>query len=369
MTTSSGFDDVTLRRFADLIVGFGANVQPGQIVVDRRRHRQGGDRPRARRERLPARREVRRRLVLRPARQARADALRRRGHARLRAVLVRRARSSRSATSAARASGSAGPIAPGLLDDIDPARIGRDQLPFLRESGKVVNDATTNWTIGPCPSVAVGDARPSRTSSRTRRSRASSSSSCTSCGSTRRTRSPPGRARADALVDRRDAADRAALRRAALRGPGHRPARSGCCRRAASAPRASRPSTASSTCRTSRPRRSSARPTRSAPRASCARRSRSSSAARSSAASRSSSATGASTRIDADENADVLRGYAVRTRAPRGWARSRSSTARAASASSGRRSSTRCSTRTRRATSRSGRRTPSASRTRPTTSA
>jgi aminopeptidase len=25
-------DDVTLERFADVIVGFGANVQPGQIV-------------------------------------------------------------------------------------------------------------------------------------------------------------------------------------------------------------------------------------------------------------------------------------------------------------------------------------------------
>ncbi len=25
-------DDATLRRFADLVVGFGANVQPGQVV-------------------------------------------------------------------------------------------------------------------------------------------------------------------------------------------------------------------------------------------------------------------------------------------------------------------------------------------------
>ena len=33
MSFATGFDDTTLRRFADLLVGFGANVQPGQIVA------------------------------------------------------------------------------------------------------------------------------------------------------------------------------------------------------------------------------------------------------------------------------------------------------------------------------------------------
>lgn len=47
--------------------------------------------------------------------------------------------------------GLTGPAAPGLLDDLDPARVGRDHLPFLREVGKVVNDRTTNWTAVPCP--------------------------------------------------------------------------------------------------------------------------------------------------------------------------------------------------------------------------
>jgi aminopeptidase len=47
--------------------------------------------------------------------------------------------------------GLSGPVAPGLLDDLDPARVGRDQLPFVAESGQVVNDRTTNWTIVPCP--------------------------------------------------------------------------------------------------------------------------------------------------------------------------------------------------------------------------
>jgi aminopeptidase len=47
--------------------------------------------------------------------------------------------------------GLSGPVAPGLLDDLDPARVGRDQLPFVAESGQVVNDRTTNWTVVPCP--------------------------------------------------------------------------------------------------------------------------------------------------------------------------------------------------------------------------
>ncbi len=44
-----------------------------------------------------------------------------------------------------------GPQAPGALDDIDPARAGRDLLPWLPESGRVVNERTTNWTIVPGP--------------------------------------------------------------------------------------------------------------------------------------------------------------------------------------------------------------------------
>ncbi len=46
-----------------------------------------------------------------------------------------------------------GPVAPHALDDIDPELIGLDMLPRLPESMQVVNDATTNWTIVPCPTV------------------------------------------------------------------------------------------------------------------------------------------------------------------------------------------------------------------------
>src|SRR5919199_1411769 len=50
--------------------------------------------------------------------------------------------------------GLAGPATPGLLDDLDPARAGRDRLPALKEAGIVVNEATTNWTIVPFPTAA-----------------------------------------------------------------------------------------------------------------------------------------------------------------------------------------------------------------------
>jgi aminopeptidase len=47
----------------------------------------------------------------------------------------------------------AGATAPGLLEDLDPVRAGMDRLPAVKESGKVVNDRTTNWSIIPCPTV------------------------------------------------------------------------------------------------------------------------------------------------------------------------------------------------------------------------
>ncbi len=46
----------------------------------------------------------------------------------------------------------AGPTVPGLLDDLDPERAGRDQLPFVKEIMAVISDRTTNWTVVPCPS-------------------------------------------------------------------------------------------------------------------------------------------------------------------------------------------------------------------------
>ncbi|MCX6394210.1 MAG: aminopeptidase [Solirubrobacterales bacterium] len=47
--------------------------------------------------------------------------------------------------------GLTGPVEPHLFDDLDPALVGRDQLPFVAENGTVVSDRTTNWTAIPCP--------------------------------------------------------------------------------------------------------------------------------------------------------------------------------------------------------------------------
>ena len=52
-----------------------------------------------------------------------------------------------------------GPSAPGLLADLDPALVGKDRLPAVKEGIQVVNDRTTNWTICPCPTPGVGRPR------------------------------------------------------------------------------------------------------------------------------------------------------------------------------------------------------------------
>jgi aminopeptidase len=45
----------------------------------------------------------------------------------------------------------AGPVAPHLMDGVDPVLLGRDMLPRVRESIEAVNERKTNWTIAPCP--------------------------------------------------------------------------------------------------------------------------------------------------------------------------------------------------------------------------
>jgi aminopeptidase len=139
-----------LDRFADLVVRFAANVQPGQIVAL-------GTEP-----------------GKEPLTRAIAAAAYRRGAKFVDVasfdVHVKRARLEHApedtldfvpswygerilALGDQRCAriGLSGPVAPGLLDDLDPARVGRDQLPFVAESGQVVNDRTTNWTVVPCP--------------------------------------------------------------------------------------------------------------------------------------------------------------------------------------------------------------------------
>ncbi len=146
-------DDASLRRFADLVVGFGANVQRGQVVAV------GGE---------PGKEAVVRAI---------AESAYRHGATFVDLAWfdlhVKRARLLHAAEDTldyvppwygdrARALSEAhaarvaltGPQAPGLLDDVDPERAGRDQLPFLKESIEIVNARTTNWCAVPAATEA-----------------------------------------------------------------------------------------------------------------------------------------------------------------------------------------------------------------------
>ncbi len=48
----------------------------------------------------------------------------------------------------------AGPTKPGLLNDLDPSLVGMDRLPWLKETGKIIGERSTNWAILPCPHPA-----------------------------------------------------------------------------------------------------------------------------------------------------------------------------------------------------------------------
>jgi aminopeptidase len=44
-----------------------------------------------------------------------------------------------------------GPVAPRIMEGVDPELLGKDMLPRIKESIEIVNDRTTNWTVAPCP--------------------------------------------------------------------------------------------------------------------------------------------------------------------------------------------------------------------------
>jgi aminopeptidase len=146
-------DETTLERLAELVVGFGANVQRDQIVsvscepgkeeltraIAASAYRHGAKfvdvawfDPWIKRARVEH------------AREETLDFVPDWYGSRILALGDQRA---------ARI-GLSGPSAPGLLEDLDPVRAGKDRLPAVKESGKVVNDRTTNWSIIPAPSAA-----------------------------------------------------------------------------------------------------------------------------------------------------------------------------------------------------------------------
>jgi aminopeptidase len=143
-------DEGTLRRYADLIVGVGANVQPGQIVFVQAE-------PRA----APLVRTIAESAYERRARFVDAWYF---------DPVVKKARLERAAEDTldfvppwfadrlfalgeqrcARISLTPA-VPPGLLDGVDPARAGRDALPTLAQAFQVINARTTNWTVSPWP--------------------------------------------------------------------------------------------------------------------------------------------------------------------------------------------------------------------------
>jgi aminopeptidase len=149
--TALAADPLALERFAELLVGFGANVQPGQIVA------------------------ISSEIGKEPLTRALADAAYRHGATYVDVSYadpyVRRARIEHGSDAALETVPSwigqrilalgeqrcarialTGPVAPRLLEDLDPARVGADRAQTLREAGTVLNERTTNWTIAPCPS-------------------------------------------------------------------------------------------------------------------------------------------------------------------------------------------------------------------------
>ena len=190
-SATTGFDATTLERLADLAVGFGANVQPGQIVAI---SAETGKEEMVRALAASAYRHganfvdplyfdmhVKRARILHAEEDTLDFVPSWYGERMLELGGQRCARI-----------GIAGPATPGLLNDLDPARAGRDQLPALKETGAVVNEATTNWTIIPFPTAAWAQLRCIPTSTPTRRCAASVSRSCTSAASTRPIRSRRG---------------------------------------------------------------------------------------------------------------------------------------------------------------------------------
>jgi aminopeptidase len=151
-TTDVAFDEATLERFAELTIGFAANVQKGQVVAI---GAELGKEAMVRALAASAYRHgarfvdvqyfdmhVKRERILHADEETLDFVPTWYGQRLLELGRQRCARISLS-----------GPATPGLLDDLDPRRAGRDQLPFIREAGVVVNERTTNWAIVPYPTI------------------------------------------------------------------------------------------------------------------------------------------------------------------------------------------------------------------------
>src|SRR3989440_4154984 len=148
----SPVDQGLVERFAELIVGFGANVQPGQVVgvgaepgKEQLVRAIAGAAYRAGAKFVDVSyfdMHVKRERILHAAEDTLEYVPPWYGR---RVVELGELRGARI--------GLTGAAAPGVLDDLDPVRAGRDQLPAVREVAEVVNQRTTHWTAAPGPTA------------------------------------------------------------------------------------------------------------------------------------------------------------------------------------------------------------------------
>ena len=140
-----------LQRFADLVVNFGVNVQPGQILdiasglgkeeltraITASAYKRGAKfvdvyywDPHLKRERVRHAPEA----VLDFVPAWYGERTLQLGDERGAAISL------------------SGPVEPHLFDDLDPVRLGRDVFPRVKEWTTVINDRTVNWCVAPGPS-------------------------------------------------------------------------------------------------------------------------------------------------------------------------------------------------------------------------
>jgi aminopeptidase len=141
-----------INRLAELLVRFGANVQPGQIVaISSEPGKEALTRAIAEAAYLAGAKFVDLRvfdLYLKRLRALHADPDTLAyvppwyGH---RTLALGEHRAATIALT--------GPVDPHVMDGVDPARLGKDMLPRVRESNEIVNARTVNWTVGPCPTA------------------------------------------------------------------------------------------------------------------------------------------------------------------------------------------------------------------------
>jgi aminopeptidase len=146
--------DPRLDRLAELLVSFGANLQPGQILavtayvggheeltraVAAAAYRHGAKfvdvawfDPYVKRERITHAAEETLSFV--PSWYG--DRVRQLGEQRAARIAF------------------TGPVAPHAMDGLDPAKAGRDQLPFQKEIPALIDERTTNWCGAPAPTRA-----------------------------------------------------------------------------------------------------------------------------------------------------------------------------------------------------------------------